>query len=79
MDTARYRDLFLTEARDHLVAINQALIALEHAPAAGASGEARESVDAIFRAVTLKKPDGTRGPCTGGLWELAKPSAGTGP
>jgi chemotaxis protein histidine kinase CheA len=32
MESARYRELFLTEARDHLVAINQALIALEHAP-----------------------------------------------
>ena len=51
MDSARYRELFLTEARDHLVVINQALIALEHAPAEAATGAGRDSVDAIFRAV----------------------------
>lgn len=65
MDTARYRDLFLTEARDHLVAINQALIALEHAPGtAGAAddGATRASVDALFRAVhTVKGMSGVMG------------------
>ena len=65
MDTARYRDLFLTEARDHLVAINQALIALEHVPHAGGTasdGAARESVDALFRAVhTVKGMSGVMG------------------
>jgi two-component system chemotaxis sensor kinase CheA len=63
MDAARYRDLFLTEARDHLVVINQALIALEHAPAGASAGEAwRESVDALFRAVhTVKGMSGVMG------------------
>ncbi|MCC6928534.1 MAG: chemotaxis protein CheA [Gemmatimonadaceae bacterium] len=72
MDSARYRDLFLTEARDHLVAINQALIALEHIPrasqpAAGAGdgasdGATRASVDALFRAVhTVKGMSGVMG------------------
>lgn len=62
MDSARYRELFLTEARDHLVAINQALIALEHAPSDSTSGAARESVDALFRAVhTVKGMSGVMG------------------
>lgn len=65
MDTARYRDLFLTEARDHLVAINQALIALEHAPGtvgAADDGATRASVDALFRAVhTVKGMSGVMG------------------
>jgi two-component system chemotaxis sensor kinase CheA len=60
MDSARYRELFLTEARDHLVAINQALIALEHAPASG--GRGRESVDELFRSVhTVKGMSGVMG------------------
>jgi two-component system, chemotaxis family, sensor kinase CheA len=63
MDAARYRDLFLTEARDHLVVINQALIALEHAPAGGAGDDGwRESVDALFRSVhTVKGMSGVMG------------------
>ncbi|MBK6842258.1 MAG: chemotaxis protein CheA [Gemmatimonadetes bacterium] len=62
MDSARYRELFLTEARDHLVVINQALIALEHAPAEAATGAGRDSVDAIFRAVhTVKGMSGVMG------------------
>ncbi len=60
MDAGRYRDLFLTEARDHLVTINQALIALEHAPVS--SGRGRESVDELFRAVhTVKGMSGVMG------------------
>lgn len=60
MDPARYRELFLTEARDHLVVINQALIALEHAPPALGGG--RESVDELFRAVhTVKGMSGVMG------------------
>jgi len=60
MDSARYRELFLTEARDHLVAINQALIALEHSPAT--SGRGRESVDELFRSVhTVKGMSGVMG------------------
>ena len=60
MDAGRYRELFLTEARDHLVSINQALIALEHAPVS--SGRGRESVDELFRAVhTVKGMSGVMG------------------
>ena len=58
MDASRYAELFLTEARDHLTAINQALIDLEQAPNDGA----REPVDAIFRAVhTVKGMSGVMG------------------
>ena len=58
MDASRYAELFLTEARDHLTAINQALIDLEHAPNDGG----REPVDAIFRAVhTVKGMSGVMG------------------
>ena len=60
MDSARYRELFLTEARDHLVAINQALIALEHTEST--TGPGRDSVDALFRAVhTVKGMSGVMG------------------
>lgn len=60
MDSARYRELFLTEARDHLVAINQALIALEHTQST--TGPGRDSVDALFRAVhTVKGMSGVMG------------------
>ncbi|MEP7380126.1 MAG: chemotaxis protein CheA [Gemmatimonadota bacterium] len=60
MDAGRYRELFLTEARDHLVSINQALIALEHTPVT--SGRGRESVDELFRAVhTVKGMSGVMG------------------
>lgn len=58
MDASRYRELFLTEARDHLTAINQALIELEQAPPEAS----RESLDAIFRAVhTVKGMSGVMG------------------
>jgi len=61
MDSERYRELFLTEARDHLVAINQALITLEMASTAG-EGAGREAVDSIFRAVhTVKGMSGVMG------------------
>src|SRR5690242_9149830 len=49
MDLRRYADLFLTESREHLSAINHQLLELERSP--GAS----EPVDAIFRAMhTIK-------------------------
>ncbi|MCU0622926.1 MAG: chemotaxis protein CheA [Gemmatimonadaceae bacterium] len=32
MDAAKYTELFLTESREHLVAVNEALLALERAP-----------------------------------------------
>jgi two-component system chemotaxis sensor kinase CheA len=45
MDPARYAELFLTESRDNLSAINDALLALERAP------DAADHIDALFRAV----------------------------
>jgi two-component system chemotaxis sensor kinase CheA len=56
MDTARYADLFLTESREHLSAINHALLTLEREPGAA------EPVQAIFRAVhTVKGMSATMG------------------
>ena len=56
MDRDRYVDLFRTESRDQLSAINRALLALEQ----GAAG--RAPVDAVFRAVhTLKGMSATMG------------------
>ncbi|MBL8997431.1 MAG: chemotaxis protein CheA [Gemmatimonadales bacterium] len=56
MDPSRYADLFRTESRDQLSAINAALLALEQ-------GEtSREPVDAIFRGVhTIKGMSATMG------------------
>jgi two-component system chemotaxis sensor kinase CheA len=49
MDRARYGELFLAEAREHLAAVNDALLHLEREPSA------REPVVALFRAMhTLK-------------------------
>ncbi|HZO18907.1 MAG TPA: chemotaxis protein CheA, partial [Gemmatimonadaceae bacterium] len=56
MDLSRYADLFLTESRDHLSAINHQLLELERAP------NAPEPISAIFRAVhTLKGMSATMG------------------
>ena len=56
MDTSRYADLFLTESREHLSAINHALLALERAP------DDAEALGAIFRAVhTVKGMSATMG------------------
>ena len=56
MDRSRYADLFRTESRDQLSAINRALLALEQGEAA------REPVDAIFRGVhTIKGMSATMG------------------
>ena len=56
MDPSRYADLFRTESRDQLAAINRALLALEQ-------GEVmREPIDAIFRGVhTIKGMSATMG------------------
>lgn len=43
MDMTRYRELFLSEAREHLGQMGRLLVALEQAPAA------RETIDALFR------------------------------
>ena len=56
MDLSRYADLFLTESREHLSAMNASLLELERAP------DALEPVDAIFRAVhTVKGMSATMG------------------
>jgi two-component system chemotaxis sensor kinase CheA len=58
MDSSQYADLFLTESREHLSAINQWLLQLERDGAAGSA----EPVSAIFRAVhTVKGMSATMG------------------
>jgi two-component system, chemotaxis family, sensor kinase CheA len=59
VDAAEYAQLFLTESREHVTAVNQALLELER----GASRpEAAGAVDAIFRAVhTIKGMAGAMG------------------
>jgi two-component system chemotaxis sensor kinase CheA len=71
VDSARYAELFLTESREHLSAINHALLGLERtagtAPAAGpgrddAADEQRAGIAALFRAVhTIKGMSATMG------------------
>ena len=56
MDLTRYADLFLTETREHLSAINHLLLELERAPTSP------EPLSAIFRAVhTVKGMSATMG------------------
>jgi len=56
LDTSRYADLFLTESRENLSAINHALLGLERDSGGG------EHVDALFRAVhTVKGMSATMG------------------
>src|SRR6476620_6603641 len=56
MDSSQYADLFLTESREHISAINHSLLALER----GAGGD--EPVGAIFRGVhTIKGMSATMG------------------
>jgi two-component system chemotaxis sensor kinase CheA len=58
MDPSQYADLFLTESREHLSAINQWLLQLERDGAAGSA----EPVSAIFRGVhTIKGMSATMG------------------
>ncbi len=59
MDSRQYAELFLTESREHIAAVNRALLELERdATSAGAPG----AVGAIFRAVhTIKGMAGTMG------------------
>jgi two-component system chemotaxis sensor kinase CheA len=55
-DSARYAELFLTESRDNLVAVNEALLSLERDP------RDAEAIDAAFRAVhTIKGMAGVMG------------------
>lgn len=59
MNNAQYAELFLTESREHIAAVNQALLELER-DAGGA--EAKTAVGAIFRAVhTIKGMGATMG------------------
>lgn len=59
MDNLQYAELFLTESREHVTAVNQALLELER-DASGASAPA--AVGAIFRAVhTIKGMAATMG------------------
>jgi two-component system chemotaxis sensor kinase CheA len=52
----RYAELFLTESRDNIVAVNEALLRLERDP------RDREALDAVFRAVhTIKGMAGVMG------------------
>ncbi len=56
MDTSRYAELFLTESREHLSAINHALLAMEQ------NGGTADTVSALFRAVhTVKGMSATMG------------------
>ena len=56
MDSAQYAELFLTESREHVSAINHSLLELER----GAGGA--EPVSAIFRSVhTIKGMSATMG------------------
>jgi len=58
VDSSQYADLFLTESREHLSAINQWLLQLERDGAAGSA----EPVSAIFRGVhTVKGMSATMG------------------
>jgi len=74
VDPARYAELFLTESREHLSAINQALLELERAARAGAKGgrtgaraaggdtDVQAAVGSLFRAVhTVKGMSATMG------------------
>ena len=55
-DPARYAELFLTESRDNLVAVNEALLRLERDP------READAIDAAFRAVhTIKGMAGVMG------------------
>ncbi len=59
MDTLQYAQLFLTESREHIAAVNQALLELERDPMAP---EAQAAVGEIFRAVhTIKGMGATMG------------------
>lgn len=61
MNTSKYADLFLTEGREYLSAINHSLLALERA-ARGEAEPSDDAVDAIFRAVhTIKGMSATMG------------------
>ncbi|PYP65141.1 MAG: hypothetical protein DMD26_12110 [Gemmatimonadetes bacterium] len=58
MDASQYADLFLTESREHVSAMNQWLLQLERDGAAGSA----EPISAIFRAVhTVKGMSATMG------------------
>jgi two-component system, chemotaxis family, sensor kinase CheA len=63
VDSARYAELFLTESREHVSAINHALLELERASAAEGSAETHKAaIGGLFRAVhTIKGMSATMG------------------
>ncbi len=63
MDSARYAELFLTESREHVSAINHALLELERSAAAGGVAETQKTaIGSLFRAVhTIKGMSATMG------------------
>ena len=67
MDSSQYAELFLTESREHLSAINHWLLELEQAgnatdDAAEGNARAAEAVGAVFRSVhTIKGMSATMG------------------
>jgi two-component system chemotaxis sensor kinase CheA len=62
VDSAQYAELFLTESREHVSAINHSLLALERGGEAGEAVGDSEAVSAIFRAVhTIKGMSATMG------------------
>ena len=68
MNNAQYAELFLTESREHVSAINHSLLELERGVA---GSDAAAAVSAIFRAVhTLKGLAGLFGATGRGLFGL---------
>jgi two-component system chemotaxis sensor kinase CheA len=63
VDTARYAELFLTESKEHVSAINHALLELEKASGASGSAETHKAaIGGLFRAVhTIKGMSATMG------------------
>jgi two-component system, chemotaxis family, sensor kinase CheA len=63
VDSARYAELFLTESREHVSAINHALLELERSAAAGGAAETQTAaIGGLFRAVhTIKGMSATMG------------------
>ena len=50
MDASQYADLFLTESREHVSAMNQWLLQLERDGAAGSAEPVREEINAAATA-----------------------------
>jgi two-component system, chemotaxis family, sensor kinase CheA len=63
VDSARYAELFLTESREHVSAINHALLELERSAATGGAAETQKAaIGGLFRGVhTIKGMSATMG------------------